>query len=127
MKIIAAIARRRAAPLEIETVDLEASRPSEVLVRIVATGVCHTDLSMRDQLYPAPLPLVLGNEGAGIVEGEATPDLFIPQLITLYRQGRFPFDRLIKFYDFADINQAIQDSEHGVTIKPIVRMPAGDL
>jgi aryl-alcohol dehydrogenase len=39
-----------------------------VLVRVVAAGICHTDLIMRDQWYPVPLPAVLGHEGAGIVE-----------------------------------------------------------
>jgi aryl-alcohol dehydrogenase len=63
-----------------------------------------------------------GRKLVGIVEGESNPDVFIPMLIGLYRQGSFPFDRLIKFYDFADINKAIHDSENGATIKPIVRM-----
>src|SRR2546427_4764998 len=39
-----------------------------VLVRVVATGICHTDLIIRDQYYPVPLPVVLGHEGAGVVE-----------------------------------------------------------
>lgn len=56
----------------------------------------------------------------GIVEGESIPDSFIPALIDLYLQGRFPFDKLIKKYRFEDINQAIQDSEEGRTIKPVI-------
>ncbi|MBI5899996.1 MAG: NAD(P)-dependent alcohol dehydrogenase [Rhodocyclales bacterium] len=63
-----------------------------------------------------------GRRLMGIVEGESEPELFIPTLIELYRQGRFPFDRMVKFYDFADINTAIHDSETGRSIKPIVRM-----
>jgi len=58
----------------------------------------------------------------GIVEGDAVPDVFIPRLIELYRQGRFPFDKLIRFYDLADINQALEDSERGTTVKPVIRM-----
>ena len=42
----------------------------------------------------------------GVIEGDAIPKIFIPQLLEYYRQGRFPVDRLIKFYDFKDINQA---------------------
>ena len=38
------------------------------------------------------------------------PQLFIPQMIKLYRQGKFPFDRLLKFYNFKDINLAMRDS-----------------
>lgn len=49
------------------------------------------------------------------------PQVFIPQLIELWRSGKFPFDRLVKFYDLADINQAIADSESGLVLKPIVR------
>jgi aryl-alcohol dehydrogenase len=59
----------------------------------------------------------------GIVEGEANPDIFIPAMIDLYRQGRFPFDRLITFYPFERINDALHDSETGRVIKPVVRMP----
>ncbi|MEK1933107.1 MAG: NAD(P)-dependent alcohol dehydrogenase, partial [Pararhizobium sp.] len=51
-------------------------------------------------------------------------DVLIPLLIDLNRQGRFPFDRLVTFYDFADINQAVEDSEKGIVLKPIVRQPA---
>ena len=57
-----------------------------------------------------------------IIQGDSVPELFIPQLIELHRQGRFPFDRLIKFYDIDQINQAAADSENGVTIKPILGM-----
>jgi aryl-alcohol dehydrogenase len=42
-------------------------------------------------------------------------------LIELYRQGRFPFDRLVRFYDFEELNQAMAESESGITIKPILR------
>ncbi|PTX61816.1 aryl-alcohol dehydrogenase [Melghirimyces profundicolus] len=59
----------------------------------------------------------------GVVEGDSVPQIFIPQLITLYKQGKFPFDRLIRFYGLDDINEAIRDSESGVTIKPVIRMP----
>ena len=58
----------------------------------------------------------------GILAGDSVPDVFIPQLIALYRQGRFPFDRLIRFYTLADINQALADSEAGIAIKPVVRV-----
>jgi aryl-alcohol dehydrogenase len=45
------------------------------------------------------------------------PKHFIPKLIRLYRAGEFPFDRLVKFYDFREINRAIADSKRGETIK----------
>lgn len=60
----------------------------------------------------------------GIVEGDSVPQIFIPQLVDLYMQGRFPFDRLVKFYPFDQINDAAHDSEQGGTIKPIIRISA---
>jgi aryl-alcohol dehydrogenase len=68
MNIRAAVLRTSGAPLEIEDVLLEAPRPTEVRVRVVATGVCHTDMVVRDQLFPTPLPIILGHEGAGVVD-----------------------------------------------------------
>lgn len=58
----------------------------------------------------------------GIIEGDANSDVFIPRLIELYKQGRFPFDKLIKFYSLDEINQAAADSENGSTLKPVLRM-----
>jgi len=60
----------------------------------------------------------------GIVEGDSNPDVLIPLLIELHRQGRFPFDRLVTFYDFADLNRAVEDAEKGIVLKPVVRQPA---
>jgi aryl-alcohol dehydrogenase len=63
-----------------------------------------------------------GRKTLGIIEGDAVPQLFIPKLIELYQTGQFPFDRLIKFYDFGDINRAIADAKRGETIKPVLRI-----
>jgi aryl-alcohol dehydrogenase len=68
MQITAAVLRSRSGPFGLETLDLEEPRAGEVLVRVVATGVCHTDMVMRDQDLPTPQPVVLGHEGAGVVE-----------------------------------------------------------
>jgi len=63
-----------------------------------------------------------GRKTLGIIQGDAVPQHFIPKLIHLYRAGQFPFDRLLKFYDFGDINRAIADSKRGDTIKPVLRI-----
>jgi aryl-alcohol dehydrogenase len=63
-----------------------------------------------------------GRRAVGIVEGDAVPQRFIPKLIRLWQSGRFPFDRLVKFYRFRDINRAIADSRRGVTVKPVLRI-----
>ncbi|MGR6902187.1 NAD(P)-dependent alcohol dehydrogenase [Glutamicibacter sp. BSL13] len=55
-----------------------------------------------------------------VIEGDAVPKEFIPRLVSLHQQGLFPFDKLIKKYDFADINQAFADSANGSTLKPVI-------
>jgi len=56
----------------------------------------------------------------GIVEGDSDPDTFLPLLVKLYAEGKFPFDKMIKFYPLADINQAIEDQHRGACIKPVL-------
>lgn len=67
MRIQAAVTEAKGAPFRIEALDLGELRPDEVLVEVAAVGICHTDLIVRDQWYPVPLPAVLGHEGAGVV------------------------------------------------------------
>lgn len=97
MRIKAAVAWEPGRPLEVEEIDLEGPRPGECLVRLAATGVCHTDaytLSGRD---PEGLfPVVLGHEGAGVVEevgpgvASVSPgDHVIPLYIPECRQCKF--------------------------------------
>lgn len=61
----------------IETLSIDDPRPDEVLVELVATGICHTDIVMRDGLLPVPTPVVLGHEGAGriLAVGQAVTGL----------------------------------------------------
>jgi aryl-alcohol dehydrogenase len=66
--------------------------------------------------------MIPGKTIRGILQGESVPKIFIPRLVELHRQGRFPFDKLVKFYALDDIKQAAEDSETGGTIKPIVRL-----
>ena len=72
-------------------------------------------------------PILGGDLGArtitGITEGRSIPTVFIPTLMEMHLKGLFPFDKLVEFYDFADINQAEADSISGKTIKPILLMP----
>lgn len=64
---IAAIATDPDGPFILDTIALESPRADEVLVRIVASGLCHTDLSSKSGKTPFPLPAVFGHESAGIV------------------------------------------------------------
>ncbi|GAA1200506.1 alcohol dehydrogenase catalytic domain-containing protein [Brevibacterium paucivorans] len=55
-------------PLDVTTVELDEPGPHEVLIRMTAAGLCHSDLSVVDGNRPRPLPMLLGHEGAGVVE-----------------------------------------------------------
>ena len=58
----------------------------------------------------------------GIVEGDSNPKLFIPQLISYYKQGKFPFDKLIRVFEFDEINEAFEASHSGKAIKALLKM-----
>jgi len=64
-----------------------------------------------------------GRTVRGVVQGESLPKEFIPRLVDLIVAGKFPIQKMIKFYDFADINLAAAESSSGLAIKPVLRMP----
>jgi aryl-alcohol dehydrogenase len=68
MRIDAAVVNEEGSPFSIEELELDDPGPDEILVRIVATGVCPTDAHVQHQKIPVALPIVLGHEGAGVVE-----------------------------------------------------------
>jgi Zn-dependent alcohol dehydrogenase len=255
MRITAAVTETRDAPFQLTELSLDDPRPDEMVVRIAAAGMCHTDLSVRQGSTPFPLPAVLGHEGAGVVDnvgsqvagfvvfgaggvglaavmaakltpaarivavdvipvrlklardlgathtvnggdtdatealaeltrgaganyaietsgrpavlqaaiaslasagtcvvigapplgttipvdvpdllgrglrllgtnqGDSNPQLFLPRLIDLFRQGRLPFDRLIRRFPFKEINQAAAETLDGTVLKPVLVMP----
>jgi aryl-alcohol dehydrogenase len=68
MEITAAVVREKFGAFFIERLQLEGPRADEALVRIIATGMCQTDLHGRDGYYETSYPAVYGHEGAGIVQ-----------------------------------------------------------
>jgi S-(hydroxymethyl)glutathione dehydrogenase/alcohol dehydrogenase len=68
MRFRAAVLHEVGKPVAIEEVEVRALADGDVLVRIGATGLCHTDLEVAQGSLPRPLPIVLGHEGAGVVE-----------------------------------------------------------
>ena len=64
----AAVTRTTGSPASIERLELAEPRAGEVRVRILGSGVCHSDLHVRDGEWPRPLPMAMGHEGAGVVE-----------------------------------------------------------
>jgi aryl-alcohol dehydrogenase len=63
-----------------------------------------------------------GRTVRGCIQGDAPPGEFFPLLFELWRAGRLPVERLIRFYDFAEVNRAVDDSLSGKTIKPVLRI-----
>ena len=63
-----------------------------------------------------------GKSMIGVIEGDSVPRVFIPKLVEFYKAGRFPFDKLVKFYSFDQINQAFEDSANGTAVKPILKL-----
>jgi len=73
----------------------------------------------------APLEMAHLQQGRslrGCIQGDAPPEEFLPALFGHWRAGRLPVERLIRSYDFADINRAIADSLGGSTVKPVLRI-----
>ncbi|MAB12976.1 NAD(P)-dependent alcohol dehydrogenase [Parvibaculum sp.] len=75
-----------------------------------------------------PLPgdlmnaVTFGHTVKGIIEGDSDPDDFIPELISLYNQGRLPVDRLVKTYPLEEINRAVADQHAGKCVKVVLTM-----
>lgn len=63
-----------------------------------------------------------GKSMIGVIEGDSVPRVFIPKLVEFYKAGKFPFDKLVTFYSFDQINQAFEDSANGTAVKPILKL-----
>ncbi|MBI2964482.1 MAG: NAD(P)-dependent alcohol dehydrogenase [Deltaproteobacteria bacterium] len=83
-------------------------------------GVCGLVGVRGADLVLPPLSLELGRTLVGILEGDSVPQRFIPQLIALWQQGRFPFDRLIGKFPLAEIDEAERASLAGEVVKPVL-------
>jgi aryl-alcohol dehydrogenase len=83
--ITAAVVESAGAPFELGPAELGDVQPDEVRVRMTASGICHTDLLIREGTFPTPMPVVLGHEGAGVVEevGAAVNGLSIGDRVAL--------------------------------------------
>jgi len=83
--IRAAVFREPGQPIAIEALSLAEPRAGEVRVRMTASGVCHSDLHVRDGDWPRPGPIAMGHEGAGVVEavGPGVTALRVGQAVAL--------------------------------------------
>lgn len=93
------------------------------LTTLRQTGICGLVGVQTAPLTIENNLLAAGRNVMGILEGDAVPQVFIPQLIDLWRQGRFPFDRLLQTFPFEEINRAEAASLSGEVVKPVL-LPA---
>jgi aryl-alcohol dehydrogenase len=84
------------------------------------TGTCGLVGVGQGNLVLDPFALAGGRNLMGILEGDAVPQLFIPRLIQLWKQGRFPFDKLMTTYPLTQINEAEAASASGTAVKPVL-------
>jgi aryl-alcohol dehydrogenase len=93
---------------------------STAVASLRTTGVCGlVGVGAAEYTLDANL-LLMGRTVKGIIEGDAVPQTFIPKMIELWRQGRFPFDRLITSYPLDQIDQAEADAQSGKVVKPVL-------
>ncbi|GEN45426.1 NAD(P)-dependent alcohol dehydrogenase [Alkalibacillus haloalkaliphilus] len=80
--------------------------------------------AVTDDGFKIPLEILAlgGNSIIGTSQGDANPQKFIPEMISYYQNGKFPYDRMVKYYEFDQINQAFEESENGSVIKPILKI-----
>jgi len=114
MKIEAVVARETG-KTHIETLFLDEPRENELLVRVVATGICHTDISAIHQILPARLPMVPGHEGAGIVEAVGSAVTHV-----------VPGDHVVMTYDYCGECRACNDHDHTYCHHAVERCFLGD-
>ena len=83
------------------------------VLALVGTGESSVTIDVKD--------LIRGGKALrGVMEGDADPQRFLPELVALMRGGRLPVDRLVRTYPFAEINRAVDDARSGATIKPVL-------
>lgn len=96
--------------------------PSVMLGALAATrlgGHCGFVGVQTGDVVLDPLAIV-GKKVSGVLEGGADPHVLIPRLIGLWKEGRFPFDRLVKTFPLAEINEAEAASLSGQVVKPVL-------
>jgi len=83
------------------------------VLALVGTGEASVTIDVKD--------LIRGGKSLrGVMEGDADPQRFLPELVALMRRGRLPVDRLVRTYPFVEINRAVADARSGATIKPVL-------
>lgn len=80
-------------------------------------GSAKPDATLEIPLFEC---MVAGKQFIGAIEGDSTPSKSVPELIKWYKEGKFAFDKLIKFYPASEFQQALKDAHSGETVKPVL-------
>lgn len=83
---------------------------------LIGAGYEPTEIDLNTEFLFGTKKLV------GYIAGKVSSQYFVPKLIEYHKMGKFPFEKMVKFYDFEDIEKAFADSASGKTIKPILRI-----
>ena len=98
--------------------------PAVILADVQSLATHGTASVITSSGAPVSVPpgvlLLKGRSLSGSMGGHINPTIFIPRLLDLHAPGRFPVDRLVRNYPFAEFNTAIADSLSGATIKPVL-------
>ena len=98
--------------------------PAVILAGVQSLATHGTASVITSSGAPVTLPpgdlLLRGRQLRGTMGGHINPTIFIPRLLALHAQGRFPVERLVRNYPFAELNAAIADSLSGATVKPVL-------
>lgn len=94
----------------------------EALSSLRSPGVCATVglQTLENDITIDQGHLLMGRTLTGVIEGDADPHKLIPELLQMWRQGRFPFDRLVAEYPLAQLDAALEDFRAGKVIKPVL-------
>jgi aryl-alcohol dehydrogenase len=113
-------ATRKGADVALDTT----GNPQVIMAAVESLATHGTASVITSSGAPVSVPpgslLLRGRKLRGSMGGHINPTVFIPRLLDLHRQGRFPVDRLVKNYPFEQVNTAIEDSLSGETIKPVL-------
>lgn len=94
----------------------------DVLAPLGTCGIVGAPAVGTEASFDVTFVMTAGRTIRGIVEGESRPAEFLPRLFELWRRGELPVERMIRFYDFDEIDRAARDAESGETIKPVLRI-----
>ena len=99
--------------------------PVDAIREITGGGVDYSlEMTARPEVFTAAISSLATLGTVGIVEGDSVPDIFIPRLVDLIVQGRFPLERLVSTYGLEQVNGAAQATETGTVVKPVLVLPA---